>query len=325
MVRLFRFALLCLVVLAPLSAAAGFTFPVNLKLQPSNLGGSKTFSQDQTFSLFHYISCFNVFTGDPIRCTFSYQVTGIAPGGFGGHAHDTDTHPVIWPADGSLKYNLTDYPPLAGIPESEGATLGDAGSDVPGTAEVHYVMPEVAGEPQVELFIVTPPGWFCVAACYTYNSWHYLYTLDIGVQDLVELPAGSYYNLSGDTGGHLSNHYGLLEMDFRIAEAAARYYSDPTLPGNPKVGVNDISLPEGGLLDLNFDWKQPHQTHRKGTEVDFDRVAALSNGSLQQVDADALNDASAAAGLVLHLETAPTCPVGTDDNPWIHLDLNPAF
>ena len=36
-----------------------------------------------------------------------------------------------------------------------------------------------------------------------------------------------------------------------------------------KVGINDMSLPRGGLFDLNGDWITPHQTHREGKNADI--------------------------------------------------------
>jgi len=32
--------------------------------------------------------------------------------------------------------------------------------------------------------------------------------------------------------------------------------------------INDASLPKGGLFDANGDWAMPHQTHRRGIDID---------------------------------------------------------
>lgn len=47
--------------------------------------------------------------------------------------------------------------------------------------------------------------------------------------------------------------------------------------GKPLV-INDISLPKGGLLDVNTDWKTPHSSHRKGVDADILKVSVPDDG-----------------------------------------------
>ncbi len=44
------------------------------------------------------------------------------------------------------------------------------------------------------------------------------------------------------------------------------------------LGINDMSLPLGGLFDIYHNWHPPHNSHRKGTSVDIDRCAWKDGG-----------------------------------------------
>lgn len=41
--------------------------------------------------------------------------------------------------------------------------------------------------------------------------------------------------------------------------------------------ITDISLPKGGLLDVNQDWSTPHKTHRRGTDADISAKSVPTN------------------------------------------------
>jgi hypothetical protein len=42
--------------------------------------------------------------------------------------------------------------------------------------------------------------------------------------------------------------------------------------------ISDMSLPKGGLLDVNQDWSTPHKSHRRGTDVDISAKSVPING-----------------------------------------------
>jgi hypothetical protein len=39
--------------------------------------------------------------------------------------------------------------------------------------------------------------------------------------------------------------------------------------------INDVSLPYGGLFDVNGDWRDPHVSHRSGKDVDIENQNRL--------------------------------------------------
>ena len=38
---------------------------------------------------------------------------------------------------------------------------------------------------------------------------------------------------------------------------------------SPRLCINDISLPFGGLFDINGNWRRPHGSHRMGVDIDI--------------------------------------------------------
>jgi len=52
----------------------------------------------------------------------------------------------------------------------------------------------------------------------------------------------------------------------RIAAMAADYYEETGIA----IGINDMSLPWGGLFDIDNNWSTPHSKHRTGKSVDVD-------------------------------------------------------
>ncbi len=99
-------------------------------------------------------------------------------------------------------------------------------------------------------------------------------TLLVKVPGLELLEDGTNYTKIGGTANHNGppgfaedhNHYGtnatVLAMDL-IAGA----YRD-SLPNEQILHINDISLPNGGLFDVNGNWLPEHSSHRTGEDVD---------------------------------------------------------
>lgn len=108
----------------------------------------------------------------------------------------------------------------------------------------------------------------------------------IGFNNLVEITAGPGYRLTGSTdavdcaGGACDNHkymnhFGAPQMQQFLSDMTALYAQ---LEGQPVVlGVNDISLPSGGLFDIDGNWTPSHWYHRIGCGVDID--GSDSNGN----------------------------------------------
>jgi murein endopeptidase len=87
---------------------------------------------------------------------------------------------------------------------------------------------------------------------------------------LVGLPDYPAYEKIGWTSQHPDNHYGTLYSVQRI-QTICDIYNQETAG---IVGVNDMSLPEGGRFDLGPSysgswWNPPHSSHMLGTNADI--------------------------------------------------------
>jgi hypothetical protein len=89
---------------------------------------------------------------------------------------------------------------------------------------------------------------------------------------------------------------------------AAYYYDDPSLGSAPTPLESEaVSLPHGGLFDINDDWSQPHCSHREGKSID------LSLSKLTAAEQKVLADAVITAGLHFYRLESPgvqTCLPG---------------
>jgi len=87
---------------------------------------------------------------------------------------------------------------------------------------------------------------------------------------LVELNADpDNYVLTGDKPAHPLNHYGVPEFVDVIKNLAKKYKE---LYGK-RLRINDISLVNGGIFDINYNWKPPHNEHREGKNVDISKTS----------------------------------------------------
>jgi hypothetical protein len=102
--------------------------------------------------------------------------------------------------------------------------------------------------------------------------------IDVKVSGLVPIPASPFYELKepdpnggmkniGSTATHKDNHYATPTAITGLGQLASVYFRIIN-PGQ-KLYINDASLPWGGLLDDNADWKPPHQGHRRGDAIDI--------------------------------------------------------
>ncbi|HUL04111.1 MAG TPA: hypothetical protein VLV16_12880 [Gemmatimonadales bacterium] len=137
-----------------------------------------------------------------------------------------------------------------------------------GTAEVTYTAPEFSGP---------------VAIHGTSDSaLDALDTIRVRVSGLMPLGPGAAYALISDPGEHEGPYHGtpaFLGALKTLADSLAAFANQiPSLPPSKrptgmfpsKLGVNDLSLVEGGRYDLNGNWTGEHSDHRVGTNADID-------------------------------------------------------
>jgi hypothetical protein len=106
-------------------------------------------------------------------------------------------------------------------------------------------------------------------------------TIDIRVNDLVELGKDPAYDLLGDYAQHRRNHYVRDDHDDQVLDIVQRFYflADSLHPGDPipRIWINDMCLSWGGRFDvgptiLHHEWPlwgYPHREHRIGSCMDI--------------------------------------------------------
>jgi hypothetical protein len=132
-------------------------------------------------------------------------------------------------------------------------------------------------------------------------------TLTVEVPGLVPTPASpspQKYFLSGSTSSHPVNHFGSTTTVAGSTSAAAQYFSST----QAAIGINDMSLVAGGILDVFLKWVRPHRLHRVGRSVDVDRCATKAGVSVL-VDQKLLDKLMQDQGGLRIVEPPP------DDNP----------
>jgi hypothetical protein len=104
---------------------------------------------------------------------------------------------------------------------------------------------------------------------------------------------------------HPSSHLGSAELHAFVRNLAAQYnlrIGDPALQGS--LGLNDMSLPTGGLFDWQATWAPPHSQHSFGVACDIDHFAKrFTDGIFVAIDyEDTLSEAVAALDGFLLIE-----------------------
>ena len=89
----------------------------------------------------------------------------------------------------------------------------------------------------------------------------------------------SYPKCPGAIIRHLENHYASEFLFDSLQAALTDFFAWSGTPEGGgqflKLGINDMSLPDGGLFDICSDWEPGHSYHRVGASVDIDRNAEL--------------------------------------------------
>jgi hypothetical protein len=83
-----------------------------------------------------------------------------------------------------------------------------------------------------------------------------------------------YFELTGATDDHTAanNHYGIPGLIDALEGISRTFYNRYSLnsANDYILAYNDMSLPFGGLFDINGNWRNPHQTHREGRNCDIE-------------------------------------------------------
>lgn len=92
-------------------------------------------------------------------------------------------------------------------------------------------------------------------------------TVWVGYRDLIPIPPSeTYWSFIGNPLHH-PDRFNLEGVAFsRLFQIAERYRTK--YPDAPLIGLNDASLPRGGLFDYKDTWTRPHKCHSRGYGID---------------------------------------------------------
>lgn len=226
------------------------------------------------------------------------------------------------------------------VPSTTLSALGCSGSTLGIVAYLDHTVPEASGIITAKGSLTFPPGWHCVPLSMCDDATHrtmlYEVYTSVAVPGLVELPSNpGLYVRCGDTsscGGaddvlaaHPQAFFGTPGMLSAVESLASRYRgAHPT----DRLRLTDMSLPLGGLFDLDLNW-QPgtdgHKDHRYGTALDVAKSAIDDSGAEIGVNPAELKKLACESGLKryeaefqlngnLHFDLRP-CPQYLPPNP----------
>jgi hypothetical protein len=112
--------------------------------------------------------------------------------------------------------------------------------------------------------------------------------LVVNVPDLIPLPSGSgnliTFTSTEDFHALTNSDYGTQGVLNAVTKSVAQYAQEYGMPSDIFLAVIDMSLPFGGLFDINGDWHTPHSLHRVGKSVDFSKYYRDASGKVISVD-----------------------------------------
>lgn len=168
-------------------------------------------------------------------------------------------------------------PPLNKLGRFENMSTGDKGegelvtsTDENGEVVIRYTATELGGKLIISAQSVSDPSLVKDTMNVRVPNLEYL-----GTSDFFELVgAPQFNNTTNDpcrseaslTSLHRKGHYGLNDINSEINKLAKSFFmgNDST-----KLRINDISLSNGGIFDIDNNWMAPHSSHRVGTQFDL--------------------------------------------------------
>lgn len=265
MIRIFNKLILSIFVSLCLIPNYGAADPYGIFVRNIERRPTLSLESNNVESITHTIACHDIRTGKMLDCRIKFATFLKEPYegncdecivNNGGHTHNYDTYPFTQPKEfeDSTEYIVKNF--VRRIPQVAG-----------------YIVEDILG--------IFPLYYRCISGCYTWNSWYERTNILVGIEGLQELEdpsANDHYvkNRNGEA-DHPEAFYGTPDTISTLKEIADKYYAltenenGPETPGRI-LSVNDMSLPRGGLFDIEADWVKPHKTHRRGTDVDINRA-----------------------------------------------------
>jgi hypothetical protein len=132
------------------------------------------------------------------------------------------------------------------------------------------------------------------------------FEIDVAVPSLTTLPPGTTYVADGlwgekdVTSQHTATHNGTQTLITDIQTVASMYFAQSKNPPGQSLGINDMSLPWGGLFDINNIWAvapKGHKSHRLGNGVDIDHFTYAGGTKGPSLDPNLLDALMTANGM----------------------------
>lgn len=136
--------------------------------------------------------------------------------------------------------------------------------------------------------------------------------LVFGISEMQQLQPGLGYNLDPGTKSHPDIHFGQLAAVNGLQAIAAQYIRE--FPLDSPLPIMRISLPKGGLLDIDDTWIPPLVHHRLGWEVDVKSVyiSQEHRSRFQEIVKAAGAQIVACPGQYYHIDFTPQTPAHED-------------
>jgi hypothetical protein len=134
----------------------------------------------------------------------------------------------------------------------------------------------------VDFYVSEVSGSYTISAALHNNSAIFSQVpITVEVPTVASLQKGSTYEETGSWDGghngvtsqHTLNHNGTYTLLTAIPAVANAYFANQSTSGD-QLGINDMSLPIGGLFDIKNNWVPSHGMHRSGNSVDIDHCIA---------------------------------------------------
>ena len=256
------------------------------------------YQDDDINTLSYSIYCYNYATGRPAACRFEYEYLGydeshlsevdIASAceyggnglpsstscGGGGHSH-SNSRPATFNGSAVRLLNAED---------EDASDYGVKGVQPTGLADSVYQIvldtPEASGLYSWRFNVRLPPGF-----AFTSPSGEDGVSLDgaernilgtniIEVKNLVQFPAHeNYLKVRSPDDRHVDQDAYQVEAAMHSSLTAfAHEYRLLSGSSDYRISFNDISLPLGGLFDINGGWTRPHGSHRRGRDADLNKT-----------------------------------------------------
>jgi hypothetical protein len=254
------------------------------------------------------IGCYDFTTGDPLNCHEEWRETFSTDGVLGadelllwqgGHTHARSGD--VTTTTGGI------YSDLSG-PVDPAAIVGDTQRR---TWTGFKYLPQASGVVRISVHGYFPRNYRLVSNAVwqedpndpTGRSFWSEIGVGVMIPGLTELPdsTADYVVNRGNKGSHPRGQSVTSAMAAKLADLGRQYrqaFHDQDSYGRwVRRSFNDMSLPWGGVFDLNDNWDCPHVLHRLGRSADVNHAAVGDGGETVPVDQELADEKARNLGL----------------------------